>query len=118
MSKPPRICSCGRVVPHYEICECRRSVTRERNRRHDARRPSARARGYDHEWRKARLEHLAMHPHCRECSKSGITRLATVVDHVIPHRGDKNLFWHRANWQPLCAPCHNSIKQSQERNMK
>ncbi len=116
MSKPSRICSCGRVVPHDEICECRRQVTRERNRRHDARRPSARARGYDHEWRKARLEYLAMHPHCRECSTQGVTRLASVVDHVIPHRGDKNLFWHRANWQPLCKPCHDSVKQRFERN--
>jgi 5-methylcytosine-specific restriction endonuclease McrA len=39
------------------------------------------------------------------------------VDHIIPHRGDKRLFWHRANWQPLCAPCHNSIKQRQERSL-
>ena len=117
MSLPPRICSCGNVVPHGERCECQRTATRERNARHDARRPSARARGYDHEWRKARLEYLAMHPHCRECSKNGLTRLASVVDHIIPHRGDKRLFWHRANWQPLCAPCHNSHKQRQERSL-
>lgn len=57
-----------------------------------------------------------MHPHCRECTKHGITRLATVVDHIIPHKGDKPLFWHRANWQPLCKPCHDRHKQRQERN--
>nr|WP_307877464.1 MULTISPECIES: HNH endonuclease [unclassified Rhizobium] len=39
---------------------------------------------------------------------------ASVVDHIIPHRGDQALFWHHANWQPLCAPCHNSVKQRQE----
>jgi 5-methylcytosine-specific restriction endonuclease McrA len=114
MSLPPRICSCGRVVPNGERCECQRTATRERNARHDARRPSGSAR-YPREWRKARTEYLTMHPHCRECSKHGIARIATVVDHIIPWRGDRNLFWHRANWQPLCAPCHNSIKQRQER---
>lgn len=114
MNKPPRLCACGAIVPHGLLCECQQKAKRERNARHDARRPSASARGYDHEWRKARLEYLASHPYCRECSANGITRLATVVDHVIPHRGDKRLFWHRANWQPLCQPCHNSIKQRQE----
>lgn len=116
MSKPPRICSCGRVVAHGVFCECQRAQTRDRNARHDARRPSAAKRGYNGEWRKARTEYLAAHPHCRECSKHGVTRLASVVDHVVPHRGDKRLFWHRANWQPLCEPCHNSIKQRQERS--
>jgi 5-methylcytosine-specific restriction protein A len=114
MTGVPRICSCGRIVAHGAICECQRAQTRERNARHDARRPSARARGYNHEWRKARTEYLAMHPHCRECATHGVTRLATVVDHIIPHRGDKHLFWHRANWQPLCKSCHDSVKQRKE----
>ncbi|MDW9841142.1 HNH endonuclease [Sinorhizobium meliloti WSM1022] len=116
MRKPPRLCSCGNVVPHGVFCECQRAATRARNARHDARRPSACDRGYNREWREARTEYLTLHPHCRECARHGVTRLATVVDHVIPHRGDKRLFWHRANWQPLCARCHNSIKQRQERS--
>ncbi|MGM9590559.1 MAG: HNH endonuclease signature motif containing protein, partial [Faecousia sp.] len=32
---------------------------------------------------------------------------ATVVDHIIPHRGDRKLFWDESNWQPLCKDCHN-----------
>ena len=31
---------------------------------------------------------------------------ATVVDHIVPHKGDKKLFWDSGNWQPLCGPCH------------
>ena len=31
---------------------------------------------------------------------------ATVVDHIIPHKGDQKLFWDTRNWQPLCKPCH------------
>jgi len=33
--------------------------------------------------------------------------LATVVDHITPHKGDNDLFWDRANWQSLCESCHN-----------
>ena len=29
-----------------------------------------------------------------------------MVDHITPHKGDKALFWQRANWQPLCKQCH------------
>lgn len=39
---------------------------------------------------------------------------ATVVDHVIPHKGDLGLFWDLTNWQPLCKLCHDSVKQAQE----
>ncbi|MGN8738508.1 HNH endonuclease signature motif containing protein [Bilifractor sp. HCP3S3_D3] len=31
---------------------------------------------------------------------------ATVVDHIVPHRGDPKLFWDRSNWQALCKRCH------------
>jgi 5-methylcytosine-specific restriction endonuclease McrA len=117
MSKPPYLCNCGKKVDHGTRCSCQITATRERNARHDAKRPSARERGYNHEWRKTRAEYLTKHPHCRMCAKSGLIRLATVVDHITPHRGDKRLFWSRSNWQPLCAPCHNSTKQRQERSL-
>ncbi|WP_320109629.1 HNH endonuclease [Rhodopseudomonas sp. P2A-2r] len=39
---------------------------------------------------------------------------ASVVDHIIPHRGDRARFWDRTNWQPLCTHCHASRKQSAE----
>jgi len=31
---------------------------------------------------------------------------ATLVDHIIPHRGSKALFWAKSNWQALCFDCH------------
>jgi 5-methylcytosine-specific restriction protein A len=33
---------------------------------------------------------------------------ATLVDHVVAHRGDVGRFWDRDNWQPLCRSCHNA----------
>jgi 5-methylcytosine-specific restriction protein A len=69
-------------------------------------RPNAAARGYDGKWRKAREGYLAKHPLCRICKELGRVVAATVVDHIIPHRGDMKLFWDKANWQPLCKCCH------------
>ena len=39
--------------------------------------------------------------------KQGNLTPATVVDHIIPHRGDMKLFWDESNWQALCESCHN-----------
>lgn len=80
------------------------------NRRADARRPTARQRGYTAAWNKARLEFLAYHPACACCQAP-----ATVVDHATPHRGDIAIFWDKANWQVLCKPCHDRHKQRLER---
>lgn len=75
---------------------------------HDAERPTACRRGYDRRWRQARAQWLADHPLCDDCERQGRTTVATVVDHRVPHRGDRVLFWDRANWQSLCMRCHNS----------
>lgn len=110
MSRPPRLCACNAVVPHGVICACQREATRARNRRHDARRPSSRERGYTRQWEKARLDFLRHHPFCAMCGNP-----ADLVDHVTPHRGDEALFWNFNNWQALCTPCHNRHKQRLER---
>jgi 5-methylcytosine-specific restriction protein A len=110
--RPPRICSCGKVVASGLRCECQVLRDRERKARFDRTRPNARARGYTREWDKARTEYLINNQTCRYCPAP-----ANVVDHVKPHRGDMRLFWNRSNWQPLCTPCHSSIKQSREHNL-
>jgi len=48
------------------------------------------------------------------CDARGVTTAATVADHIIPHRGDLNLFWN-GKLQSLCKPHHDSTKQAQER---
>ena len=71
-------------------------------------------RGYNRQWRKARLVHLAQEPLCRFCLGLDCIVEATVVDHIIPHKGDKDLFWDTDNWQSLCKTCHDSIKSRME----
>lgn len=81
----------------------------------DKRRPSARARGYDSKWERARLQFLADHPLCVHCAAEDEPRTtpASVVDHIIPHRGDMKLFWRRSNWQALCK-YHHDLKTARE----
>lgn len=40
---------------------------------------------------------------------------ATVVDHIVPHRGDDRLFWDEENWQALCKNCHDSKTMTEDR---
>lgn len=49
-------------------------------------------------------------PHCRE---QGL--VATVVDHIKEHKGNRRLFFSRTNVQSMAKPCHDKWKQSQER---
>ncbi|ETT46284.1 HNH endonuclease [Paenibacillus odorifer] len=70
-------------------------------------------RGYDHKWKLARIRYLRHHPLCVHCEERGEDIAATVVDHIIPHKGDMRLFWDIKNWQPLCATCH-GIKTAKE----
>lgn len=69
-------------------------------------REGATARGYDAKWRAARKRYLRRYPLCTECQRNGKLIPATVVDHILPHRGDETLFWDESNWQALCKPCH------------
>ena len=49
---------------------------------------------------------MKRHPLCEICKAGGELSPATVVDHIVPHRGDMQLFWDQNNWQPLCKDCH------------
>lgn len=82
----------------------------------DERRLSARARGYTRQWEKARSSYLARHPLCVMCERDGRTTPSTVVDHIVPHRGDQALFWNQSNWQALCKTHHDGDKQRLEKS--
>lgn len=102
-----RICACGHRIASGALCACQV----KRKAAADARRPSARERGYDSKWDRERAAYLALHP---RCARPGCDEPATVVDHIVPHRGDHKLFWSRSNWQPLCRSCHARWKQAAE----
>ena len=72
----------------------------------DAIRGNSSFRGYNRKWREARARYLRLNPLCIKCLERGTLEPATVVDHIVPHRGDPLLFWDEKNWQSLCKDCH------------
>lgn len=66
-------------------------------------------------WQKLRARQLATEPLCAMCLP--ICTIATVCDHIEPHRGDPELFWN-GPFQSLCATHHNSDKQRIEKGGK
>ena len=57
-------------------------------------------------WRKLRNLILNEYPLCRACVAEGTLQPSTDVDHIIPHRGNSDLFWDETNLQGLCATHH------------
>lgn len=78
-------------------------------------RPSAHQRGYTKDWSRAAKVYLAENPLCLHCYKLGRFTAATQVDHIRPHKGDKELFWDVHNWQPLCHSCHSVKTNTQDK---
>ena len=66
---------------------------------------------YDYKWQKIRKQYLEAHPLCVMCYREGRTTVATVVDHIIPHKGNEALFYDEGNYQSLCQHCHDSHKK-------
>lgn len=62
---------------------------------------------YGNRWKKARLTFLIKHPLCAYCLRENKVVSATIVDHVIPHKGNIKLFWDISNWNSLCEMHHN-----------
>jgi len=84
--------------------------------RYDDERGTSAWRGYGYKWQKAREGHLRNNPLCDEHKRRGQVVVASVVDHIVPHKGDMTLFWDRDNWQSLCKSCHDGFKQRLEKS--
>lgn len=92
------------------------NISRSESRKaSDARRGSARERGYTSAWDRASRGHRRSSPLCRYCELVDEVAAATVTDHLYPHRGDQELFWNRTYWVSSCASCHDGFKQRVER---
>ena len=65
-------------------------------------------------WLTRRAAQLASQPHCRMCQVVGTVKVATIADHVIPHRCDWTLFIC-GELQSLCKYHHDSTKKMDER---
>ena len=81
-------------------------------RQRDARRGSAKERGYDARWARYSKAFLAQPGHqlCALQLDGGCAIVAQCVDHIDPPEGPGDpKFWDPANHQPACIHC-NSVK--------
>ena len=102
---PKRPCSwpgCGALTDDGRCAGHKRQGRRDSDRR----RGSSASRSYGSRWQKAREAYLGRHPLCAQCRALGRIVPATVVDHIVPHKGDDRLFWDSGNWESLCKRCH------------
>ena len=100
-TKPRRPCrapGCPRLV---RSGYCAEHKPKRDDSKYDKKRKCAAKRGYNRKWNVSRKVFLSRHPLCAECG-----RPAKDIDHIIPHRGNNDLFWDRSNWQALCHECH------------
>ena len=118
-NKPSRPCpgrgarrgSCSNLVQGSDrYCALCASIAQAEARQEDRQRGTASERGYGYRWQQATKGWLRSHPLCVVCSRE-----ATLVDHIIPHRGDMTLFWDSTNWQSMCDHCHNVKRQRESR---
>ncbi|MGB3643075.1 MAG: hypothetical protein WBG88_09210 [Mesorhizobium sp.] len=68
----------------------------------------------DGSWQATRERQLTAEPLCRMCREVGRLIPATVCDHIERHGGEPVRFWC-GPFQSLCASCHSSEKQREER---
>ena len=90
------------------FCQKHEDLAKERLREYDKERDQTEERQWIHSprWRKASRMFLDEHPLCAQCERHGKTTGAFLVDHIVPHEGNYDLFWDESNWQSLCNPCH------------
>ena len=73
---------------------------------YDHQRGSKHQRGYNARWDRLSKLFRKNNPFCAICEKNGILKIGQCVDHIIPHKDDKELFWDSDNLQTLCFSCH------------
>ena len=105
--------SCNTLVRGGRCERHRLGSMRER----DATRSSPQSRGYTWQWQKRSKSFRQRYPLCGMrpdnlqpvmslCHDEGRMTPAYQTDHVVPHRGDQDLFWdENYNWQALCREC-------------
>ncbi|TLN22475.1 HNH endonuclease [bacterium] len=109
-SKSVKFCAhpgCKEMVTGY-YCEAHRPAPQPWQAKQGNKKAKPHSSWYsDPTWRRLRMIQLREFPLCAECERNGTITPATIVDHIIPHRGKWEMFVDGENLQSLCASCHN-----------
>ena len=110
--RPKSICcyaGCQRTIEQPKYCASHQKIMELREKARKNNHQSEFTKLYNWDWRKFRDRYVKEHPLCIHCLAKGILTPTQEIDHIVPHQGDKDLFWKEDNLQALCKPCH-SIK--------
>jgi 5-methylcytosine-specific restriction endonuclease McrA len=98
------------MPPTFRAGRTKRQMVRET----DLARGTAAERGYGRRWMTESGQYKAQHPLCVGCKAVDRVMAVEVTDHIVPHRGNQDLFWDRENWQSACRFHHDTVKQKLE----
>ena len=115
LKKPCAYPGCPELVDagHTYCEEHREKESRQRNKRYDKERSPASKKFYGgSRWRKVRNRYIKKNPLCEHCKEAGRTKLAHMVDHIIPIKINWEKRYDPDNLQSLCNSCH--AKKTQE----
>ena len=100
--RPCNVPGCAELTQH-RYCEAH---TIQRGKQEYYERPAWHRLYNTKRWKIERVQYLSHNPLCVECYKKGEMTAAIVVDHIIDHKGNLQLFYDKSNWQALCKQCH------------
>ena len=103
--KPCKYPCCPQLT-NNSYCDEHKNVRTEKRKQYDKDRPEYFNWYNSARYRESRLKFLFDNPFCSECEKAGKFTPSLILDHIIPHKGDYNLFWNPNNWGALCKICH------------
>lgn len=101
-----RYCECHKDAGEKRDAEAKARAAKKREQRRVQQAGNSNDRGYTYRWKKLRDRFIAQHPYCEECFKQGKIVMATDIDHIVPHKGDRSLLYDERNLQALCHKCH------------
>jgi len=111
--QPPKSCSyplCNEHAVHKGYCEQHKPKTIKNAV------PSESDKFYNSAaWKKTRIQVLMKEPLCEECKRNHMLTEAEVVDHIIRRSHYEGSAHDRSNLQALCAECHNTKTQREQR---
>lgn len=97
---------CNQIVTDSNWC-----ADHQPQRRHDERRGSAAARGYDRRWQTVRAAYMAQYPLCGRCQMRGLVKQADMVHHIVAI-ADGGARLDFDNLISLCWACHGKVGPS------
>lgn len=101
-----RYCERHKDTGEKRDAEAKARAAKKRELRRVQQAGNSNERGYTYRWKKLRDRFIAQHPYCEQCFKEGKIVMATDIDHIVPHKGDRSLLYDERNLQALCHECH------------